>query len=229
MKFKALIIGVALVSVALAGQATIRLTRSFKVGDADAYKFHIIPTMALGDADVTMKINQTVKKVYDNGEADIENSMADFHVMFNGTEVPAGNPDQTTTVHVDKHGMPTQMGKGGMAKLQFVRFASAFFDRDLKEGDTIPIDFTDPANPKTSVKGSAQVASIANGEAKIVSDMKITDPDFDTPANLHMVSFFDVATSKPNRVEGDVTNINIQPDEGAPPITAMKFVMERVK
>src|SRR5256885_714017 len=124
MKAKALIFALALSAAALAGQGTFRLTRSFKVGDTDIYKLHSTATMSVGDADISMKIDQTVKKVYDNGEADIENGMSDFQVIFNGSEIP---------------------------------------------------------------------------------------------------------TSIPNRVEGDVTNMNIQPDENAPPITAMKFVMERVK
>src|SRR2546423_9013029 len=229
MKAKALIFALALSAAALAGQGTFRLTRSFKVGDTDMYKLHSTATMSMGDADISMKIDQTVKKVYDNGEADIESGMSDVHVMFNGSEVPAPISTEKQTVHVDKKGMPTSLGKGAMGRLQFVRFASAFFDRDLKVGDMVPIDLADPANPKSKVTGTCQVMSFANGEAKIVADLKITDPDNATPANLHLVSFFDVAASKPNRVEGDVTNMNVQPDESAPPITAMKFVMERVK
>src|SRR5437868_12532406 len=136
MKAKALIFSLALSTAVLAGQGTFRLTRSFKVGDTDIYKLHSTATMSVGDADISMKIDQTVKKVYDNGEADIENGMSDFHVIFNGSEIPTPIPTDKHVVHVDKHGMPTEMGKGGMARLQFVRFASAFFDRDLKVGDT---------------------------------------------------------------------------------------------
>lgn len=228
MKAKALLAGLALISLAVAAQDTIRLTRTFKEGEKDSYKMHSTVTMAMGDADVNFVMEQLVKKVYDNGEADVQTTMDDFHVVVNGNEVPVPAPP-VTTMHVDKHGMPIKVEGGDqtMSRMQFMRFSSLFFDRDLKVGETIPIDYTDPKDEKSHTTGTVQLQSVTSGEAKIVASLKVTSAASTTPMNVDMTSYVDVASSKPNRLEGIVTNMATETPGGT--ISAMKFTMERQK
>jgi len=226
MKAKAILLTLGLVAAVFGAQQATTLQRTYKEGEKDSYKMHMDMTMSVGDANVSMVMNQTVKKVYDNGDADLETAFDDFHVMFGGNEVPAPAPPATTE-RVNKFGLPVEAKKAeGMGRMQFLRLNSAFAGKPLVVGQVITLDQADPKDPKSKVTGTAKVDSIENGIATITSDMNVFSAAADTPMKVHMVGTFDTLSSKPVKMEGTATDV-VSP-QGAPPITSMKFTIERV-
>jgi hypothetical protein len=228
MKAKAILLALGLFTVVFGAQDTVKFTRNFKEGDSDTYKMHITATTAMGDADVSMNLTQTVKKLYDNGEADMETAVKDMKVIFNGNEMPVP-PTPAKTQHVDKRGIPigAQGAGDSLSRMQFMRYAGLFYDRDLKVGDNYPIDITDPKNPKMKTTGNVKFDSLANGEAKLISDIKVFTGESDKPMSINATTLVEAGSGKMNRVEGSATDLPVGP--GGPPVTAVKFVMERVK
>ncbi len=236
MKLRAvLLFGIASATL-LAAQDSIKLERVYKAGDADKYALNIDVTMMAGQATVKMDLTQTVKKTYDNGDADIESATANTKLYLNGQEMPSdalgsGEGQKPITQRYDKFFRPVPTGaaetsaaRGLMNQFSFMRYGVMLSGQEIKVGETIPVEF-DSKDTKTSVTGTAKLLEIVQGVAKIQSSLKIKNPETgDKSIDLQLVSLIDTATSKPVKVEGTVSNI---PNTQGVQIDAVKFVMSR--
>jgi len=224
MKAKLTLLCLGLVAISMAGQNTVRFTRHQAVGDHDTFKISITGTAQMGDMDINLTETRTVKKVYDNGDADVETATTELKVSMGGNDFPVPLPPPTT-IKMDKNGVPIGEQKGPGSGMNFSKYAAAFYDRDLKVGDTINVDQASP-DGKEKTTGTVKLDSVANGEAKLTADLVTTLPDLDGPAKLHMDMFMDTASSKPNRMEATVSSMPLR--QGMV-LNNVKMTYERVK
>jgi hypothetical protein len=225
-----IVLGVGLIAVSFASQDSIKIQRTYKEGDKDSYKMNIVATTAMGPADINMVMNQTIKRVYENGDADMENAISDMHVLFNGNEVPVPQPPSSTQ-RVNRMGFPVgedAKGHGMMHGMDFMRYSGMMLDKPLVAGQTYPIEQTDEKNPKNHVSGSVKVDSITDGVAKLLTSLDVFTDKATKPMKIIMTVLMDSASSKPNRIEGTVTDLPTQ-ETGGPEVSDVKFTMERLK
>ena len=215
-------------AAAFAAQDAIKFVRTYKEGDKDSYKLSMQMSMQGGSADMTMKMTSLVKKVYENGDADIESSVSDMKITFNGqTMSPPAQPP--TTTKVNKSGMPvagsTARGRGMSG--DFLRYATFLGEKGIKVGETIDIDQAETADSKTRIKGTLKLESLEEGVAKLIGKFDIWTPEAgDKPMKVASTSWVDVSTAKPNKVEGTISNVSAGPGME---LDAIQFTMERLK
>ena len=225
MKAKAILLCLGLIAIAFGAQDTIRFSRHLKEGDQDTYKLHVSGNMQAGDLDFTMKMVQLVKKVYDNGDADLDTTTPDFHITMNGNEVPAP-PIPEKTIKVDKNGVPKEAPEGAQSRMEFMRYMAGFYDKDLKVGDTVTIDHTDPKDSKNKMTGTVKLDSVTDGVAKLLINVTTTSSDSDTPSKIVATMYINVATSKMSKIDGTVDSMPIQPGIV---LSDVKITMERLQ
>ncbi|HMS53878.1 MAG TPA: hypothetical protein PKA27_00630 [Fimbriimonadaceae bacterium] len=234
MKIKSILLGVALFAVAGAAQSPVSMERKYKVGETDEYKMKVDVSMSMGAVEVSMGMTQVVKKVYDNGDADIETTLKDMKIMFGGQEIPSPGDTAPPVVMERYNKQGVQVGKSSSAggagnpmaqMMNFSKFSSFIPVGGLEVGKSYPVDTKDDKG-KQEAKGTIKVESIAEGVAKFLADLDVTVEGSDKPLKVKTTSMVDVSSSKPNKVEGVVTNL---PSQDGMEIESVKFVMERVK
>mgnify|MGYP003387917377 CR=1 FL=1 len=146
MKLKLLIAGIALAVAAMA-QDTIDLTRIYKVGDVDKYKMDMKMVGQMGEVTVALDMTQTIKKLYDNGDADIESQSGEVKIVAMGQNINQPGGPASTQRH-NKLGQP--VGVKAKSQMDFMRFATFMGDGKGKVGDTIAVDYKDPENAKNT-------------------------------------------------------------------------------
>src|SRR5690349_13290129 len=124
----------------LAGIATIahgqtfNPARSYKPGTTEKHAMTLSMDTSAGAASVSMTMTNSVKKVYENGDADIETAVSEFTINVGGTEMkaPDGKP---TTRRVTKYGLSsdTSKSRGG----NFAHIGGYFGDKEMKLGQTV--------------------------------------------------------------------------------------------
>jgi hypothetical protein len=207
MRLKAVGLALALGAMAMAVQTGIKLERKYKKNDRD--NFDMAMKLDMGGMPFQLKtvITQTVTAVHDNGDADITMSVSDIVVNGLGKEEkrPGGPP---TTTRLTKFGLPT-FGNPVKGLASFMVYATAFGDKELKVGDEAKIDYADPQNPSAKFKGIAKVDSLEAGVLKVTSKLDVSQPGMEKPMHIESVALIDVATAKPNHIEGMLTNIKL--------------------
>lgn len=234
MRSRALIIAVGLVAASFAAQDSITLARTYKEGEKDNYKLALAVSMSLGSADVSMNMAQTIKKVYENGDADIETLVSDMHVMFGGNEVPSGSEaPKPRTQRVDKFGKPvgaaeaTGATKNMMEQMAFLRAAMIASDKPLVVGASVDVDRKEESNG-THTWGKVTLEKVEAGIATIQSDLQQTNKATgDKPMNLKFKTLVETASAKLIRVDGTVTNIPA--GDGGMQIDSVVIKVERQK
>ncbi|MCH8274567.1 MAG: hypothetical protein IH851_07240 [Armatimonadetes bacterium] len=220
-----------LAALASALQDTVRLERVYKTGDMDSYSFALAMTTGGGSVDLSMKVTHIVKKVDEDGVADVEMQFADLAVVFNDQEMNPPAPP-SLTLRVTKHGLPVGQklarGQGQSMNLVFLRYLSLVPDQAVKVGEKVDMNFTDPENSKTRVTGDFSVESVRRGEAKTVSHLEISVDGMGQVMRMVRTAWFDVKTGKLKRAEGTVSNLAGGP-EGLGAVDAIQFTYERAK
>lgn len=231
MKAKAFLLFMAVAAVTVASQDAVQFARKFKEGEKDVYNMSIQASMAMGQFDIRMQIANTIKKVYDNGDADQETAVSDMKLIMNGNEMPmpGAQGQKPTLMRINKFGSPadpkTVAAGGGMfgGMDQLLSLSQRMMDKPFKVGEVIPIDVKEK---NSTVKGTMKLESITEGVAKMVSDLNVQQEGAPKPMKITTTSWMDVASSKANKVEGTVTGV---PSQQGMEIDSVKFVMERVK
>lgn len=220
MKKRAILIAGILAVSAWANQDTIKLERSYKANDADKFKLDLLVSMAAGEAAINMNLTQTVKRIYDNGDADIESKSDSVKLKLNGQEIPndaigGGEGSAPTVQRFDKYFRPVAAtgaapARGLMNQFNFMRYGVMLSGQDMKVGETMPVTY-ESKETKTSITGTAKLLSVTNGVAKIESAVKVKNPETgDKPIDLKMTSEIEVSSAKPVRVDGVVTDLPVQ-------------------
>lgn len=237
MKTRALILLGCVAAAAFAAQDPVSLVRNYKEGDKDTYKLAVTATMAIGSADINMTMLQTVKKVYENGDADIETLVNDMKMSFGGNEIPM--PETTTnpaqSQRVDKFGRPVASNKpseaaGGnrmMEQMSFLRYAGFVGDKPIPVGSSIDVDSKDE-KAGTHTWGKITLVKVESGIATVSSDLKTTNKQTGPkPMSMKFTSTVEMTSGKIEKVSGDITDLPSN-DQGMT-VDSVKVEMLRVK
>lgn len=225
---------IAVAATAFAMQDEFLMTRKYKEGETDKYKLAVTATMAIGQADINMLMNQTTKKVYENGDADIETQIAEMRMSFGGNELPMPNDQMPSmTQKFDKFGRPvgqpqTQGGGAGagmMSQMSFMKYVGFTGDQPMKVGQEVKIDAKDEKDGSHTT-GTILLEKIENGMAFINATLSVKNKQTgDTPMKVAMKSQVKVENGKLAKVEGDITNL--PPNEQGMTVDSVKILMEK--
>lgn len=210
MKFRLVLAFVVAAAATVANQETFSFERNYKVGDKDSYVFQMSIESGLGSVDITTDMTQTVSKVYENGDADVESATTNTKVLVNGQ--PSNTPEPAKeTVRMNKYGLRVKSSdvkrKGGFGGIGDL--TSVAYEKPLSVGQEVTFDRVDPENPKTKSSGVVKLESIEKGVAKLISRITIMTEGQPKPMKLNLTSYMDVATAKPNKIEGTVSGMQL--------------------
>ncbi len=237
MKTRALILLGCVAAAAFAAQDPISLVRNYKEGDKDTYKLAVTASLPIGAADINMTMLQSVKKVYENGDADIETQVSEMKMSFNGSEMPMPPADNTPaqSQRVDKYGRPVananaaaKSGAGNMMEqMSFLRYAGFVGDKPIVVGATIDVDNKDE-KAGTHTWGKITLLKVEGGVATVTSELKTTNKQTgDKPMNMKFTSLVETASGKINKVTGDITDL--PSNEQGMTVESVKVDMQRIK
>jgi hypothetical protein len=231
MKAKLILATLLLGSIALASDPPISFERHYVVGDKDVYGIKMKMTSSgggTGEMNMSMTSTQIVAKVYDNGDADIENATSDLVIDVMGQHIspPTGKP---TTVRMTKFGAPVGTdGKptGRGPNMNFLRYASYQGEGGMTPGQVVKIDRVDPDNAKNTVHGTATLVSTDSGVSMITSSIDVTTADTgDKPMHIDATTWVG-AGGKLSKSVAKITNLAMA--AGSPmKIDAVELTMER--
>jgi hypothetical protein len=212
-------------------QDSITFDRNWKVGEGDAQRIGMAMTLPIGDVVVTMVATQKAVKVHENGDADVETSLADMVVLLNGNkvDVPGAGTNPRTVTRVNRVGMPLErpQGAGRGMGLEFIAFASVVVDKKLKPGESATIDYTSSTDSKVRVKGVTTAESIEAGIAKVIGKYQVwADPADEKPMQVAMTHWVRVSDSKFMKSEGTFTDV---PSQQGIAISAVQYTMELIE
>lgn len=225
MKIRALFFtAVGALAMLAAAQDTIKLGRTYAVGQKDSYKWSMTMKGAMGEIVIDASMTQTIKKVYDNGDADIETNLTGMQIDAMGQKItPPSTPP--TTQRMTRFGQP--VGAKAAGPTGFMSFATLMAEGELKVGQEVTVDRTDPDKPKNKVKGTFKLESLESGVAKIVGDLQLwNEQTGDKPMKMNVTSWVAAATGTADKVEGTITDLPIQQGMALDQVT---FSMTRTK
>jgi hypothetical protein len=226
MRLKAILLTIAMGALALASQGGVKLERKYKEGEKDAYKMTMQMSLTGGlKVDIRGNYSQTVKKVYENGEADVENAVTDIVANMMGTERKQQSA-KPSTIRMSKYGTPVGDTEGSQSAT-FMVYSATLGDREVKVGASYPVKYSDPNKPGQNAEGTITVESLANGVVTLATKMNLGQPSPAKPMHMESKAVVDLDTGKPSKVEGTVSGAQFQ--GGGPVVESMKFTFERVK
>lgn len=230
MRSKLVLLVAAAAVCAFAVQDGQKFERKYKAGESDAYAMSMAMETGMGSIDVAMTMTQTIKKVYDNGDADIETSIGSMKINAMGNEMSPPAPPATTT-RMNNRGVAVQAsqgaagggrGAGGMGMLlNFSRFGAIMTAGEMKVGVAVPFE-----DKESGSKGTVTLESLKDGVAILISKIEVSNPGGGAPMVVDTRSWIDAASSKLDKLEGTIKN---PPGQDQMPIESMKITMARKK
>ena len=215
-------------ALAFALQDTVRFERTYQIGESDDYNLKMAMTTELGEIEISLRQTQTVKKVFEDGSADIEFALKQLKVFALGQEHEQPN-QPPKTVRMTKNGVPANFAStarsGGM-NLAFARFTSVLPDKPLKVGEVVEVNFADTENMKSRVNGTIKLESLKDGVAKLLINLQIHTDGLAKPIKVAESSLLEVATSKLNRSEATISDL---PSAPGMDLQVIQLIIERVK
>jgi hypothetical protein len=224
MKIRTVLFAALVSAACVASTQTFNPERKYVEGDKDAYSMKVKATTQMGEMQITMDMDQIVKKVYPNGDADIDSGIANITVNLGGTEMhPPTKEQNRSTTRFSKFGMPVGETAKTQSGMNFGRFGTYFGDKELKLGETYTLEQTDEKNPKNHSKGTVKLVSLDGGNAKIAISVDNYIDGSPKPMHLDGTATLKASTGKLVKFEGKATDI-----AGAPgmSVSTASFVME---
>jgi hypothetical protein len=211
MKSRLLLITLAVCALATAAQDGFKLVRAYKQGDKDTLETTIKINSQMGAMEMSMVSTETVKKVYDNGDADVETQVTStkMNMMGQTREMPSS---PATTQRFNKNGVPIpskdqKASRGGM-NISFVSYSRILGEGELKLNEPFAIDWTDPNDPKSKAKGTVTLIELTGTTAVMKSDMNVwTAESGNDPIHMVMTATIDRSSGKTNKASGKVDKI----------------------
>jgi hypothetical protein len=224
MKIQSLLFAALVAGASIASAQTFKPEHKYVEGDKDTYAMKVNATSSMGEVQITMDMTQSVKKVYENGDADIESNMSNMVVDFPGGQMHPNQKNKPTVVRYTKFGVPVTPPEGRAAGVNFSQFGSYFGDKELKVGETYTIEQSDAKNPKNHSKGTVKLLSVENEKAKIAISVDNYIEGADKPMHVDGTVTVNASNGKLIRFEGKAKDL---PGSQAMPVTAADFVMEK--
>jgi hypothetical protein len=222
VKTRSTLFAFALLSCGIASAQTFNPARTYVVGAKDEYVLKVNASTSAGDLTLNINSSQTVKKVYDNGDADIESSISKLTVNFGGNEITPPNTQAPTSTKFDKYGMPLTAATG--RTMAFTRYGTYFGDKELKVGESYSYDQPDKEHPKNHTKGTVKLLSLDGGKAKLSLTVDAYSESADKPMHLDGNVTLDASNGKLLHFDGKAKDI---PGMGqGPAISSADFTMD---
>lgn len=230
MKTTSLLLGLLLCSGAFAGQEEIKLIRTYKLGEIDKYSMTLDMTSQMGQISVKTSMSQKVVKVYDNGDADIETTVTAMSVNAMGNEMNPPAPAPTTS-RFNRYGVDISKSKSSRNRMgmDFMKYATMVTEKGLKVGETVPVDYKDPDNPKNTTKGTVKADSLTEGIVKLLINLDVTNEQTgpDKPMHIVMTTYANVSNGKATKVDGVITNLPTGPNGPQIDKATLTLVLEK--
>lgn len=203
--------------------SVVRFTRHAVEGDQDLLKIEVTGSTDMGDFDFMQTQTRLIKKVYGNGDADVQITVTSQRVALNGNNVPVDLP-QISQIRLNKQGLPTANSVTGRDRMNLAKYAAPLYNRDLKLGSTFHVEQTS-ADKNETIAGKVKFDSIANGDAKFTAELENTQNYTLDVVKVHLDIYMNIAASKIDRIEETVAKL---PITDAIKLENAKVVYERV-
>ncbi len=202
----------------------IRLERTFQVGEQDRYAVQFQIVTYLGETsvnlDLAFKVQQTVKKRLEGGDALILSEIKDYSSAIDGgRSTPDPSRHEAAEFRLDSRGMPQAAGPKSPLVLRMVHYVGLLGFQPLKLGQ--PIEMENPKSSPDRVTGRVALVSQEASEVKLSSNWRIETPA-QNPIQIDMTSFIDPACGKLLRASG-----TIQTKANDVPLQAIQFSVKR--
>lgn len=230
MRTKIALFFVAVACFAVATQQTFSFERKYKVGEKDAYNIKMNIEADFGSIDLNADITQTVTKVFDNSDANIETETTKMKMSMNGQEL-SDTPTKKTTTRVNKFGIRVKRDETGEAPTTGLDTLMNFnLDKAIAVGETVSFERVDPDNPKLKSSGTMKLESIDNGVAKLVGVVNVSTDGLEKPMKINVTSWMDVASAKANKIEATISGMPLGgPGGGSMTAKSASFSFTRKK
>jgi hypothetical protein len=208
-------------------QASFSPARTYVIGERDIYAMSLRMDTNEYSVSILGKLSYEVKKLYENGDADLETKAYDMTINVLGQEMKQPGGD-VRVIRYNKFGAPIERGiPKDRRQPIFMNFLIFRPSADMKVGDKVTIDETIDGDVKTSVKGTAKLESIQDGIAKVSASISVMEPNLKKPTRIESVGYFDAKTSKLNRSESKLEDVEPGEMPGMPPVKSITVVIER--
>lgn len=206
------------------------LGRVYQVGETDRFSVTVQIETGAGSVDMTMRQVQVVKRLLDDGQAEVESRTDGLEAKMNGEKIPIEGASQMPPVNlvIDRWGWQLRVpavGRGSGASVAFLRYALVLPRGRLEVGRSVPVEADLPIGSRVS--GSARLVSVENGVARIIQSLEIVSRGQSGPQTLTMTTWVETKTSRIVRVEGQAS---APPTAGDDPfgVRGMQFRFESV-
>ena len=198
------------------------LKRKYKVGEADRYE-SIIEISGQFSAIVRSTALMTVKKIYGNGDADIETKPEKATAVVMGQAGPVQLPKPFVS-RFNAYGMEIKSSRGIAGMPNFMRFAALSGREALKVGEEVAVeDKTDEG----TVTGKFKLTQVVDGVANVRGDLLVSTKAQANPYTLQIESYITVADGKAKVTAGIVSGFVADP--GTPKVDQIKYTVTRIK
>jgi hypothetical protein len=201
---------------------TYDLKRKYKVNESDRYE-SIIEITGQYSAIVRSTALMTVKKIYSNGDADIETKPEKATAVVMGQAGPVQLPKPFVS-RFNAYGLEIKSSRGIAGIPNFMRFAALSGRDALKIGEEVAVeDKSDEGN----VTGKFKLTQVVDGVANVRGDLLVSTKAQANPYTLQIESYITVADGKAKVTAGIVSGFVADP--GTPKVDQIKFTVTRIK
>lgn len=203
--------------------------RTYVLGEKDVYGLSMKMSTAAYDVGITGKLTYTTRKVYPNGDADLESQASDMVINALGQELkqPTSEPRMA---RYSKFGAPLDHSQDkSKAQPKYMSFLTYRVPTLMKLGVAVKVSEKLGDEAKTEVKGTAKLESLTDGIAKVVASLDVSQAKGKKPMHIDSISYIDVKSSKLNRVESHLTNVDASELSGTEGVGSITVVIERQK
>ncbi|MFI5387043.1 MAG: hypothetical protein ACHQ50_13090 [Fimbriimonadales bacterium] len=224
MKIRTILLAALVGAVSGAHAQSLKIERKYVVNESDTYAQNMTMASSMGAIKISVETTQTVKKVYDDGDADVEAVAKNMTVNMGGNEMhPPAQPP--TVTRMTKYGVPAAPEKGPR-RMNFARFGSFFGDKELRLGVSVPFDQVDKENPKNHSSGTVKLLSLDAGKAKLELSVDVYTDGAEKPMHVDGTTLVDSANGKMLRFEGKAANLPTNAAQGVT-ISSATFLIEK--
>jgi len=198
------------------------LKRKYKVNEQDRYE-SIIEITGQYSAVVRSTALMTVKKIYPNGDADIETKPEKATAVVMGQAGPVQLPKPFVS-RFNAYGMELKSSRGIAGMPNFMRFAALSGRDALKVGEEVTVD---DKTDEGTVTGKFKLNQVVNGVANVRGDLLVASKTQPNPYTLQIESFITVADGKAKVTAGIVSGFVADP--GTPRVDQIKYTVTRLQ
>lgn len=203
------ILGFTLLACSVAFGQEFNPEHKYAAGSSTAYSLKLNATTSVGDVLLQMDTKETIKKVYPDGNADIETVATKVSISLSGGETrPGSKPDPNTSL-VDRYGRTISFSQKGRS-MMVRRIANFYGDKPLKVGETQTVDEAEKDNPKSHVLGTVKLVTLTSSRAELFISVDSFSDEVPKPAHVEGTATVDAKTGRLIRFEGKATNLHDQ-------------------